>query len=125
MLQSEITKENLNTTVVRFYTIILQDAIVGPFFIEKLGDDLSSDTWQTHMTLITNFWAAMMLGDTAYRGNPFAPHMQLKDLKRETFEQWIKLFFGVLDGIYTPDAAEQIKGRAMNVAGNFMRNLGV
>ena len=123
MLQNEITKENLHTMVVKFYTVVLKDETVGPFFIEKLGDNLGTFLWETHIELLTNFWASIAMGDTTYRGNPFAPHTRLQGLKRETFDQWLILFFGVVDSIYTPEVASQFKERSTIIAGNFMRNL--
>ncbi len=123
MLQNEITKENLHTMVVKFYTVVLKDETVGPFFIEKLGDNLGTFLWETHIELLTNFWASIALGDTAYRGNPFTPHTRLQGIKRETFDQWLILFFGVVDSIYTPEVTSQLKERSTIIAGNFMRNL--
>ena len=123
MLQNKITKENLKTMVVKFYTIVLKDETVGPFFIENLGDNLGTFLWETHIELLTNFWASIALGDTAYRGNPFAPHTRLQGLKRETFDQWLILFFGVVDKVYAPEVASQFKERSTIIAGNFMRNL--
>ena len=123
MLQNEITKENINTMVVKFYSVVLKDETVGPFFIEKLGDNLGTFLWQEHIKLLTNFWASIALGDTEYRGNPFGPHTRLQGLKRETFDQWLILFFSVVDGIYTPEVSAQFKERATIIAGNFMRNL--
>lgn len=125
MLSSEVTKENLNKMVIRFYTKILNDDIVGPFFIEKLGDDLNSSSWKPHIELLTNFWASIALGDPSYRGNPFAPHLQIEGLKRATFEQWLKLFFETLDTIYEAHIADMFKQRSTIIAGNFMRNLGL
>ncbi|EDZ61987.1 putative globin [Sulfurimonas gotlandica GD1] len=123
MLTSEITKENLNKMVIRFYTKILNDNVVGPFFIEKLGDDLNNDTWKPHIILLTNFWASIALGDQNYRGNPLAPHLELEGLRRESFDQWLKLFFETLDSIYEPRTADMFKQRSTIIAGNFMRNL--
>jgi len=123
MLADTINKENIHQMVVKFYSVVLKDETVGPFFIEKLGDKLSTFLWQEHIKLLTNFWASIALGDTEYRGNPFGPHTRLQGLKRETFDQWLILFFGVLDEIYTPEVAAQFKERSTIIAGNFMRNL--
>ena len=125
MLNNEVTKENLNKMVILFYTNILKDEIVGPFFIEKLGDDLKNDQWVPHIELLTDFWASIALGDTTYRGNPFAPHMQIQNLSRVAFQRWLELFSQTLDKIYVPQIAEQFKQRSTTIAGNFMRNLGL
>lgn len=125
MLASEISKENLTTLVDRFYTKVLKDATVGPFFIEKLGPDMESDLWKPHLTLIRDFWASIALGDTAYRGTPFAPHLQIEGIHADAFSQWLVLFFETLDTIFEPQIAALFKERATIIAGNFMRNLGL
>ncbi len=122
---NEITKENIETMVINFYRRVLKDDIVGPFFIAKLGDDMTNEYWEPHLELLVNFWASIALGDASYRGNPFAPHMYLGELSREIFEQWLKLFFETLDEVYEPGVADQFKERSSIIAGNFMRNLGL
>lgn len=124
MIESEVTKENLNTMVVKFYTKVLKDDLIGPIFIGVLGKDLKSDTWKAHIQLLTDFWASVSLGDFTYTGNPFAPHVKLQNqLSIKAFEQWLKLFFETLNSIYEPYIAQQFLARSKNIAGNFIRNL--
>jgi len=111
--------------VITFYTKVLEDELVGPFFIERLGDDLMNSTWAPHLDLLTDFWASFTIGDTNYRGNPFGPHVDMKGLTRETFQQWLRLFFTTLDEVYEPHVGEQLKQRSEIIASNFMRNLGL
>lgn len=125
MPANEITKENIETMVLSFYRKVLNDDIVGPFFIAKLGDDMNNEYWKPHLELLVNFWSSIALGDISYRGNPFAPHMHLGELSREVFERWLKLFFATLDEAYEPQAADLFKERSTIIAGNFMRNLGL
>ena len=125
MPANEITKNTIETMVLNFYRRVLQDDIVGPFFVAKLGDDLENEYWKPHLELLINFWASIALGDTSYRGNPFAPHLYLGELNREIFEQWLTLFFATLDEVYEPQVAELFKERSTIIAGNFMRNLGI
>jgi hemoglobin len=125
MSANEITKENIEIMVLKFYRRVLKDDIVGPFFIAKLGDDMTNEYWEPHLELLVNFWSSIALGDTSYRGNPFAPHMYLGELSLEVFEQWLKLFFATLDEIYEPRIADLFKERSTIIAGNFMRNLGI
>ena len=126
MLQNEVTKENLNKLVIKFYTKVLKDDLIGPIFISVLGDDLKSDTWKAHIQLLTDFWASVALGDFTYTGNPFAPHVKLRDqLSIKAFERWLKLFFETLNSIYEPQIAEQFLARSKNIAGNFIRNLNI
>ena len=124
MLHNEVTKENLNNLVIKFYTKALKDDLIGPIFIDVLGEDLKSEKWKAHIEIITNFWASIALGDSTYNGSPFAPHIQLRErLSIKAFEQWLKLFFETLNTIYEPPLAQQFLARSKNIAGNFIRNL--
>lgn len=125
MLENTITKINLRKMVISFYTVILEDELVAPFFIEKLGPHLTSNIWGEHIDLLTDFWASLYLDDSNYQGNPFAPHMGLEGLETQTFHRWLKLFFETLDTIYEPHIADMLKNRGNLIAGNFMRNLGL
>ena len=123
MQAEKITHENIRTLVMTFYAKIIKDDIVGPFFIAKLGDDMNNEHWQTHLETIVGFWTSLAFGTPKYSGNLFLPHTQLGDLKRETFEQWLKLFAETLDEVYIDAIAEHFKERSRIIAGNFMRNL--
>lgn len=126
MLVNKVTKENLNNLVIKFYTRIIKDDLVGPIFADVLGKDLKSDTWKAHIQLISDFWASIALGDFTYKGSPFAPHVKLQDkLSIKAFEQWLKLFFETLNTIYEPEIAQQFLARSKNIAGNFIRNLNI
>jgi len=125
LLDNEITKENLNKLVVTFYTRVLKDEKLAPYFIEKLGDDLKSDIWQKHITLLTNFWYTISHGRGEYNGSPFAPHMQISGLDKEAFEAWLRLFFSSVDKIFVEDIANKFKERSSIIASNFMRNLAI
>lgn len=124
-LEQSITPENIMQLVKTFYPTILSDEIVGPFFIEKLGEDISSEIWQEHLVLLGHFWASIALGDGTYQGNPLAPHFQMDGISREAFERWLALFSAAVDRVYTPQAGEFFKVRSEIIAGNFMRNLGL
>lgn len=123
MQAEKITHENIRTLVMDFYAKLINDDIVGPFFIAKLGEDINSQLWQTHLETIVGFWTSLALGKPKYNGNLFLPHTQLGQLKRETFEQWLKLFAETLDEVYVERIAESFKERSQIIAGNFMRNL--
>jgi len=123
MQAHEITQENIRTLVMAFYTKIIKDDIVGPFFIAKLGEDMNNEHWVTHLEVIVGFWSSLALGNPKYSGHLFLPHTKLGQLKRETFEQWLKLFAETLDEVYVESIASKFKERSMIIAGNFMRNL--
>ena len=123
MQEDKITHENIRKLVMDFYAKLINDDIVGPFFIAKLGEDINSEIWQTHLETIVGFWTSLAFGKPKYTGNLFLPHTQLGDLKRETFEQWLKLFAETLDDVYIESIANKFKERSVIIAGNFMRNL--
>ncbi len=118
-----ITRENIRKMVDRFYSQVLKDDIVADFFIDKLGDEMISDEWQNHLNLLTDFWASLILKDNSYSGQPIKPHMKMKGLKRETFEQWLKLFFETVDKFYTKEAADIFKKESERIANNFIKLL--
>lgn len=123
MQYQTITKKNIRIMVDRFYSKILKDEMLAGFFIEKLGDEMISDEWQEHLNKLTDFWASIILGDTAYSGQPVKPHMHMEGLKRETFQQWLKLFFETVDRFYAKEAADTFKTRSEMIAANFMKLL--
>lgn len=123
MLEKQITQENTSLLVHRFYTKVLKNEIISPFFIEKLGKDMNSDTWKKHLLLISDFWYTISTGNGTYNGSPFAPHIQIQGLKKESFETWLKLFFQTLDEIFIETIATSFKERSSLIASNFMRNL--
>ena len=124
MLTNEVTKENLNKLVITFYAKVVKDDLIGPIFIDVLGKDMKNDEWKAHIELLTNFWAAIALGESDYNSSPFAPHVAFADrLSIKAFDQWMKLFFETLNSIYEPELAQQFLARSKNIAGNFIRNL--
>ena len=120
-----VNREHIATMVIRFYTKVLKDETVGPFFIAKLGDDLESDYWKPHIDLLINFWSSMILQDESYYGNPMRPHFSIGELNHGVFKQWLKIFFETVDEVFVPKIGAEFKERSEMIAGNFMRNLGV
>ena len=123
MQHQTINKKNIRIMVDRFYSAILKDDLLADFFIDKLGDEMISDEWQNHLDKLTDFWASIILGDSAYNGQPLTPHIHMNGLKRETFESWLKLFFKTVDKFYNEESANIFKTRSKMIATNFMRQL--
>lgn len=125
MQTNELNRKNINKLVVTFYTRVLQDEKLAPFFIEHLGEDMNSQRWEEHMQLLTDFWSTLVMGVDDYKGFPFPPHAQMQGLDREAFETWIKLFFESVDNIFTQEISMKFKEKSSIIASNFMRNLGI
>ncbi len=124
-LEDTISEKSIERMVRTFYPMVLKDDLVGPFFVEKLGSDISSDIWEEHLVLISHFWAFAALGDEKYTGRPMAPHFGMKGISRKAFEQWLKLFAEAVDKVYLPERGVYFKTKSANIAENFMRNLGL
>lgn len=124
-LANTINDENIEKLVRTFYPMVLKDTLVGPFFVEKLGDDINSEVWEEHLVLISQFWAFVALGDERYNGHPMAPHFEIEGISRKAFEQWLKLFYEAIDKVYILRSGEFFKLKSTDIASNFMRNLGI
>jgi len=124
-LEDTISQRSIERMVKTFYPMVLEDDLVGPFFVEKLGSDITSDVWEEHLVLISHFWAFVALGDEKYTGHPMAPHFGMKGISRKAFEQWLKLFTEAIDRVYLPERGAYFKTKSADIAENFMRNLGL
>ena len=122
-LENTINDENIERLVRTFYPTVIEDELVGPFFIEKLGSDITSVDWEEHLVLLSQFWAFVALGDDAYAGHPLAPHFEIEGISREAFEQWLTLFYEAVDKTYTERIGEFFKTKSADIAENFMRKL--
>lgn len=126
MLHTKVTKEILNTLVIKFYSKVLKDDLIGPIFTDILGNNLNTNTWKAHIELLTNFWASIALGDFEYNGSPFAPHVKFQErLSVKAFERWLALFLETLNTLFEPHIAKLFHERGLRIAGNFMRNLNI
>ena len=54
-----------------------------------------------------------------------APHFEMEGISRKAFEQWLKLFAEAIYKVYLPSTGEYFKTRSVDIAENFMRNLGL
>ena len=119
-LQSSITRENLRILMTMFYEKAIEDEVLAPFFIDEIGDDLSSEDWFEHIDLLADFWLAKMLGEDTYYGNFVGAHVKMPHLKRETFTRWLELFSKTADEVYIADIAEGFKKKGDQFAKQFL-----
>jgi len=125
MLAEQITKENIAPMLRVFYTRILKDDLVGPYFIHELGEDLNNRYWKPHLEILLDFWATQLLGEQTYQRNPLGPHTLMDELSPEVFERWLKIFFKTVDEWYAPEAATRFKEKGKSIAEGFMDELGL
>lgn len=124
MLEQTITDENIRKFVVLFYSKTIEDKVIGHYFVDILGEDLTNKEWSEHIDILTDFWASMILGRDNYSGSPFSPHIQMQ-LKREDFQRWLEVLDETLNEIYERKASEPFREIGTVISRNFMRNLGL
>ncbi|MEA2048807.1 MAG: group III truncated hemoglobin [Campylobacterota bacterium] len=122
-LYQSITEENIETLVRAFYPQVLDHTLLSPFFIERLGDDITNALWEEHLVLLTAFWRGVALGYEEYNGNPLQPHQDMTGLSPEAFKAWLSLFHKTVDTLYTPSTGQYFKDKSLDIAQNFMRRL--
>jgi hemoglobin len=108
--------EDIKVFVDEFYTRVRVDALIGPIFMEKIGD------WRPHLDKMYAFWNAALFGVPGFRGNPFAKHAPLK-IDRPHFERWLELFNATIDERFEGFVAEDAKKRAELMASMFLSRL--
>lgn len=118
-----VDRGKIEQLVREFYTVVLKDDILSPFFIKALGDDLKNGKWHEHLNTLVNFWMLMMEGEKNYWGDPFPPHAFIGPLSRETFERWLELFHEVVYRLFVPEIAAKFYKKAEILSEQFIENL--
>ena len=103
-----------------FYEKAIKDEILSPFFIDEIGDDLSSEDWGEHIELLADFWLAKILGEDTYYGSFVGAHVKMPHLKQETFTRWLELFSQTADEIYVSELAEVFKKKGDQFSKQFL-----
>jgi truncated hemoglobin YjbI len=108
-----------------FYSLVLEDEILAPFFIKALGDDMSGGKWHEHLHRLDEFWLLLMGHVSTYQGDPTPAHAFIGQMTPESFERWLELFHGVVNRLYIPEIADKLHKKAQIVAAQLRENLGV
>ena len=106
-----------------FYEKAIEDEVLGPFFTNELGDDITDEDWIAHIDLLADFWLAELLGQDTYVGNFIGAHIKLPHIQKETFSSWLKLFSITADEVYVPELAERFKKHGILLSKKFINNL--
>ncbi len=125
MLAQTVDRQTVHKMIHHFYAKLLEDKLVGHYFINSLGDNLENERWKDHLTTLDNFWLKMMTGKGAYGGHPFPPHAFLGEMYIETFERWLELFKEALNQFFIPKIADKFYKKSEILAAQFMYNLDI
>jgi len=90
----EITEDQIDAVVRRFYARIRLHPQLGPIFNDSISTDPA--LWQTHEAKIGRFWRNALLRQPVYSGNPMLVHAGISDVQPEHFAVWLGVFDTVL-----------------------------
>ncbi|GAB4013167.1 hypothetical protein GCM10028808_31360 [Spirosoma migulaei] len=106
--------EDVKLLVDSFYEKVQTDSLIGPIFT-----DVAQVDWSKHLPKMYAFWESIILGNNAYDGHPFRPHLivnQQHTLTIDHFERWLQLFSQTVTENFTGEITEQVRQRATQIA---------
>jgi hemoglobin len=106
--------EAIRFLVDSFYEKVQADDFIGPIFT-----DVAHVDWAKHLPKMYAFWENIILGNDAYHGHPFRPHLlinQQHTLTLDHFERWLMLFSKTLTEHFEGTNAELTRQRATQIA---------
>lgn len=89
-LFDRIGEERLRRLLWTFYAKVMQDPILAPVFLAKVGP-FPEGGWPVHIARLEGFWRAVTHGPSDYKGRPGAAHIGL-GIGSEHFERWLELW---------------------------------
>lgn len=114
-------RESIDRFVDSFYSKILADPSLAPFFIDVAEVDLA-----VHLPHIKDYWCKLLLGDKDYQRHTMNIHRQLhgkRVLHARDFQRWLDLFVASVDEGYVGERAERAKLIAKTIAKNMQKAL--
>src|SRR5690242_16706094 len=103
-MQKNIEKfEDIQLLVRSFYTKVLTDEMLGPFF-----SYVKNHHWDKHLEVLVNFWNNVLFYSGNYYGNPLEAHTILhrfNKLESKHFDRWLKLFNTTVDELFKGEKA--------------------
>ena len=111
--------EQIEAMVHGFYASVRDDQILGPVFNARI------EAWPQHMERMVLFWRAVLRSEGTFtmspRGAPPTLHRAMDEVSLSHYERWLSLFGTVVDDIFEPDAAEEVKDAASRIVFAFSR----
>lgn len=108
-------RKDISLLVRTFYAKIRKDEMLGPIFNGIIRD------WESHFSLLTDFWETQLFLNRKYSGNPVLVHQEVDDkmnhsLTPEHFGYWINLWFSTIDELFEGENAWIAKNRAQKMS---------
>ncbi|QLG45958.1 group III truncated hemoglobin [Costertonia aggregata] len=114
--KSDITnRSDVQLLVETFYGKIRKDEALAPIFNSIVTD------WESHFTLLTDFWETQLFLKRKYTGNPITVHEAVDGkmnhtITSEHFGQWLNIWFETVDTLFTGETAWIAKNRAQKMS---------
>lgn len=106
-----LDRAHIARMVARFYGDVRTDALLGPVFAPRVGD-----RWDAHLVRMTDFWCAAMKLERGFRGDVYARHMAVADLRREHLYRWLWLWYRDTAIVMAPADAARMQRVAIGIA---------
>jgi len=106
--------DDIRLLVNSFYEKVQADPLLSPIFT-----DVAQVDWGKHLPKMYAFWESIILGNNAYDGHPFRPHLivnQQHTLTIDHFERWLQLFSATIAEHFEGETAQQVRQRATQIA---------
>ena len=108
-------RSDVKLLVETFYEKIRVDKVLGPIFNGIITD------WDSHLTLLTDFWETQLFLKRKYYGNPVTAHQEVDDkmnhtITSEHFGLWLNLWFATIDQLFEGETAWIAKNRAQKMS---------
>ncbi|MDH4473762.1 MAG: group III truncated hemoglobin [Fluviicola sp.] len=97
------TKKDIELLVDTFYTAILKDEQLAPFFAHL--------NFVEHLPKMVHFWSFVLLDEPGYTTNVTDKHAGMK-LNKALFDRWVELFHATVDELFEGEKAQLAKERA-------------
>jgi hemoglobin len=108
------TRQDIELLVDTFYGKVRTNPVLDPIF-----SDVAKVNWESHLPRMYTFWAALLLGEGGFKGNPMKKHIELSKMTRLSegeFTEWLTLFYQTTDELFEGEKAVEAKTKATNIA---------
>ena len=109
-MSDAIDEQDVSDFVLRFYQLVLKDALLGPMFRAAVVD------LEEHRAAVEDFWSAILLGTRRYQDDAFRHHAHLV-FRKAHFDRWIAALTQASGEMLPGWAAQKVLGRAAAMAG--------
>ena len=114
MLSDIASNDDLEKLVDKFYTTVLEDAVLAPFFAHI--------NFEHHKPRMVHFWSFVLLDEPGYTTNIFDKHANMA-LTKEALQQWVFLFEQTAREHFSGEKTEQAILRAKTIAWTFQEKM--